>query len=166
MDDHPDPLMQFFTPAESETPDILYTALSIPSTSTGDEIKRAYRNAALRLHPDKHASKSEAERERLSREFQKVGFAYAVLGDQGKRKRSGSMSGFSRASYSFDVRADGRTGMMRLAERMIFHSRTPSPWDGMRTSSLSSNEWTGRCWTTTKLDISVGLPFCPNPLSS
>ena len=87
MDEHPDPLLQFFSPTEADVPDILYTALDLFPNCSVDEVKRAYRRAALRLHPDKHASKSEAERERLSKEFQRVGFAYAVLGDEGKRKR-------------------------------------------------------------------------------
>ena len=94
MDDHPDPLLQFFTAEESESPDILYTALELSANCSPDDVKRAYRKAALRFHPDKHASKNEDERERLSKEFQKVGFAYAVLGDGGKRKRSVSLASY------------------------------------------------------------------------
>ncbi|CAD6568429.1 MAG: hypothetical protein TREMPRED_004537 [Tremellales sp. Tagirdzhanova-0007] len=87
MDDHPDPLLQFFSATEFQSSDILYTTLELQSTCSADEIKRAYRKAALRLHPDKHATKSDTVRQEMSKEFQKVGFAYAVLGDEVKRKR-------------------------------------------------------------------------------
>ncbi len=87
MNHHPDPLHQFFTPSEADSPDILYTTLSLPPTCTPEEIKRSYRKAALRFHPDKHASKTDSQRNKMSKEFQKAGFAYAVLGDEGKRKR-------------------------------------------------------------------------------
>lgn len=87
MDSNEDPIRQFFTEAEAEQEDVLYSTLSIPRTATAEEIRKAYRKAALRLHPDKHASKGDEERQTLSQQFQRVGFAYAVLSDEKKRKR-------------------------------------------------------------------------------
>lgn len=87
MDDHPDPILNFYTAKESEDPEILYKTLSCSSTATNDELKKAYRKAALRYHPDKHSGKSSGEKEELGKEFQRVGFAWAVLSDDGKRKR-------------------------------------------------------------------------------
>lgn len=87
MDDREDPILQFFSQEEADQDDVLYSSLSVSRTATAEDIRKAYRKAALRLHPDKHASKPEEERKGLSAEFQKVGFAYAVLSDDKKRKR-------------------------------------------------------------------------------
>ncbi|KAJ9107162.1 hypothetical protein QFC19_002822 [Naganishia cerealis] len=102
MDEETDPIYQFFTPSELESPYALYTALSLPtppSSATKQEveshvssigasdIRSAYRRAALKCHPDKHASKSEEDRKELEKQFQKVGFAFAVLSDDTRRKR-------------------------------------------------------------------------------
>lgn len=103
---------QFFTPSEQESPFLLYTILgiSLPAKSdadpqpdfnpspnpnplprwkdiTQDEIKKAYRKSAVRCHPDKHVGKDEQEREGWVREFQRVGFAFAVLGGEARRAR-------------------------------------------------------------------------------
>ena len=155
MDNHPDPLLQFFSPVESEAPDILYTTLDLQSTCSADEIKRAYRKAALRLHPDKHATKSDTVREEMSRSFQRVGFAYAVLGDEAKRKRCVTPNSQSKPS----CRLIRRTGTTRLAELTTSPSPMPNQWDGMHTLSLYINVSIGRCSTTTKLSIKVGLPL-------
>lgn len=88
MDDTADPILNFFSAAEAEDETILYKALDLEASCSTDDIKRAYRRQALKYHPDKHASKGEAEREKFGREFQKVGFAYAVLSDEVRRKRS------------------------------------------------------------------------------
>ena len=58
----------------------LYSLLGVPRTSTKDEIKKAYRKLARELHPDRKNNKSAEER------FKKVSAAYAVLGDEEKRK--------------------------------------------------------------------------------
>ena len=82
-----DPINHFFTPSEVEDPKILYSTLALTSTATAEEIRKSYRRQALRLHPDKQSNKSEKEKEELGKAFQKVGFAYAVLSDEAKRKR-------------------------------------------------------------------------------
>ena len=88
MDDHPDPILNFFTQDEADaSPPILYTTLSLDPTATVEQVRKAYRRLALKYHPDKHAGKSEAERKDTEATFQRVGFAYAVLSDETKRKR-------------------------------------------------------------------------------
>jgi DnaJ family protein C protein 9 len=83
-----DPISQFFPDVDPSTVD-LYTTLGLLSSSlpSADDIKKAYRRAALRHHPDKHATATEDARADASRSFQQVGFAYAVLGDEARRKR-------------------------------------------------------------------------------
>ena len=61
-----------------------YTVLSVPSTTTADEIKSAYRKLALKHHPDKVAP---SERDAAHKQFQEIAFAYAILSDDRRRKR-------------------------------------------------------------------------------
>lgn len=79
-----DPLLNFFTEKEAEDKNVLYKTLGIEESATADEIKKAYRKAALRHHPDKQQG---GDKDAASQRFQQVGFAYAVLSDSGKRKR-------------------------------------------------------------------------------
>ncbi len=87
MTEDADPLLTFFSAAEAEDPDVLYTTLGVARDTGGTDISKAYRKAALRCHPDKHASKAPAEREALTAQFQRIGFAFAVLSDEKRRKR-------------------------------------------------------------------------------
>lgn len=71
--------------ASDEPPKIEpYTVLGLEKTASADEIKQAYRKAALKHHPDKSPEhlKSEAHIK-----FQEVAFAYAVLSDPARRAR-------------------------------------------------------------------------------
>ena len=67
----------------------LYKSLDAPPTSTSDDLKRAYRQAALKYHPDRasiSASVSDAEVVAASTlKFQAVSAAYQILMDEKKR---------------------------------------------------------------------------------
>lgn len=57
---------------------------SAAAAPTADQVKSAYRKAALRCHPDKVAPNQRAE---AHTQFQEVALAYAVLSDPARRKR-------------------------------------------------------------------------------
>lgn len=60
----------------------LYEVLGLPVRSNDmEELKRAYRKAALLWHPDKHGDKSAQEQEEASQRFLEIQEAYRVLSD-------------------------------------------------------------------------------------
>ncbi|KAK7408004.1 DnaJ-like protein xdj1 [Neonectria punicea] len=60
----------------------LYELLSIDKQSTPDQIKKAYRKAALKYHPDKVP---EEQREESEVKFKEITQAYEILSDEDKR---------------------------------------------------------------------------------
>jgi len=56
-----------------------YEALGVPVGSSKADVKKAYRKLAVLWHPDKHASKSEEEREKAGKKFQEIQNAYDRL---------------------------------------------------------------------------------------
>lgn len=61
-----------------------YAVLAVPQDATPDQIKTAYRKAALKYHPDKA---SEADKAAAHTKFQEIAFAHAILSDGRRRKR-------------------------------------------------------------------------------
>ena len=67
----------------SADPKQLYEQLGIDPTASAAEIKKAYRKAALKWHPDKNPD----DKETATANFQKVGTAYSILSDPEKKER-------------------------------------------------------------------------------
>ena len=59
-----------------------YEVLGVKKDASTEEIKKAYRKAAMKYHPDRNPGDKEAEAK-----FKEVGEAYEVLSDDGKRSR-------------------------------------------------------------------------------
>ncbi|KAG9251479.1 DnaJ domain-containing protein [Emericellopsis atlantica] len=81
MSDHEDLL-------EGQPPSIdPYEVLDLEKTASEDQIKRAYRKAALKHHPDKAPANHPKKLAAANKAFQEVAFAYAILSDPKRRKR-------------------------------------------------------------------------------
>ncbi|KND90686.1 DnaJ subfamily C member 9 [Tolypocladium ophioglossoides CBS 100239] len=61
-----------------------YEVLGLERAATADQIRSAYRKAALKNHPDKVSDDQKPE---AHEKFQSIAFAYAVLSDPARRKR-------------------------------------------------------------------------------
>lgn len=65
--------------------DDYYTTLGVERTASTDDINRAYRGLAKKLHPDRHIGKSTEEQAKAAETFKRVGEAHDVLSDPEKR---------------------------------------------------------------------------------
>ncbi|SPC63168.1 related to DnaJ protein [Ustilago sp. UG-2017b] len=87
--DEEDPGLQFFPDGNVD----LYGTLGVAKQARPEEIKKAYKKLALKFHPDKVLSNSApsnsapGEAEDAIQQFQKIGFAYAVLSDEVRRRK-------------------------------------------------------------------------------
>lgn len=69
----------------SGRPTDYYTALGIPSSATQQQIRDAYKKAALRTHPDRVPADS-PERAERTKKFQQINDAYYTLSDPARRR--------------------------------------------------------------------------------
>jgi curved DNA-binding protein CbpA len=60
----------------------LYAKLGVPQDATSEDIKRAYRKAAMKWHPDRNVGREDVARAT----FQEIKDAYAILSDEDQRK--------------------------------------------------------------------------------
>ena len=58
-----------------------YEILEVQRSATPEEIKKAYRQKAIKYHPDKNPGDAEAEKR-----FKEISEAYEVLSDEKKRQ--------------------------------------------------------------------------------
>ena len=63
-----------------------YKTLGVPENATANEIKSAYKKAALKFHPARWVNGTEEEKKNAEEQFKKIGEAYGVLGDENKRR--------------------------------------------------------------------------------
>ena len=63
-----------------------YALLGVDRKADDAALKKAYRKAAVKWHPDKHASKPEAEQKAAEEKFKEIAEAYDVLSDPQKRQ--------------------------------------------------------------------------------
>ena len=81
-----------------------YEVLGVKKDASAEEIKKAYRKAAMKYHPDRNPGDKEAEAK-----FKEVGEAYEVLSDDGKRSRYDQF-GFAGVDPNYGAGAGGGYG--------------------------------------------------------
>lgn len=64
-----------------------YEVLGVSKNATADEIKSAYRKLALKWHPDRWVSGTDAEKKTAEENFKEASEAYSVLSDPQKKAR-------------------------------------------------------------------------------
>ena len=62
-----------------------YEVLGIQKGASEDDIKQAYRKAALKWHPDRWVNGTDAEKKTAEEKFKEASEAYSVLSDPQKR---------------------------------------------------------------------------------
>ena len=88
----------------AETKRDYYEVLGVQKSATDEEIKKAYRKAAMKYHPDRNPGDKEAEAK-----FKEAGEAYEILSDDGKRQRYDQF-GFAGVDPSFGAGGSGPYG--------------------------------------------------------
>ena len=81
-----------------------YEVLGVKKDASAEEIKKAYRKAAMKYHPDRNPGDKEAEAK-----FKEAGEAYEVLSDDGKRQRYDQF-GFAGVDPNFGAGGSGPYG--------------------------------------------------------
>lgn len=71
-----------------------YQILGVSKDASADDVKRAYRKAAMRWHPDHQQGKSDAEKKEAEEKFKLVNEAYEVLSNPEKRQQYDNPSPF------------------------------------------------------------------------
>ena len=64
-----------------------YEVLGLQKGASADDIKAAYRKAALKWHPDRWVSGTDAEKKTAENNFKEASEAYSVLGDPDKKAK-------------------------------------------------------------------------------
>ena len=87
-----------------------YEVLGVEKNANADEIKKAYRKAAIKYHPDKNPGDKEAEEK-----FKEVSAAYETLSNPDKRRQ------YDQFGHDAYTRSGGGGGASYLGDHHLEH---------------------------------------------
>ena len=64
-----------------------YEILGISKSASEDEIKKAFKKAAIKYHPDKYSNAGDSEKKEAEEKFKEINEAYSVLSDPEKKSQ-------------------------------------------------------------------------------
>ncbi|CAN0157344.1 unnamed protein product [Ectocarpus sp. 12 AP-2014] len=97
-----------------------YKLLGVSRSADDAEIKKAYRKAALKYHPDRQSSKTDEEKEQAGKVFRDIAEAYEVLSDPTKKGRYDSGVDLEDLDNPHAGHGQGHGGM-EIDPSMLFH---------------------------------------------
>jgi len=141
-----------------------YTVLGVGEKAKQEDIKKAYRDLAIKYHPDKNPGDKQAEEK-----FKSISEAYYTLGDPKRRKeydtmrRMGSATGDFASAHGFDFsdfrqhfsQGGGFGGGSVFSD--IFEELFSGASSGGRTFYYSTGRDAGRTSQKVETDIVTGL---------
>ena len=84
-----------------------YQILGVGRNASADDIKKAYRELALKWHPDRWVSKPDDERRRAEETFKEITEAYETLSDPNKKSRYDLQSTFGGGlDFMWDIKTN------------------------------------------------------------
>lgn len=149
----------------SEASRDLYTVLGVSEEATGDEIKKAFRKAALQFHPDKNPDRVEWAQQ----QFITVQRAYEVLSDDQERafydrNREELARGGAQAA-DVDLKAKRQTERApHLSTRQLMRFFDTSAWSGFNDSDRGFYNVYGTLFDLIAKDEILAQPYPGEPL--
>jgi len=96
-----------------------YSILGVSEGASQEDIKHAFRRLAMKYHPDKNLGNEKWAEER----FKEVNEAYAILGDQGKRREYDRMKQAGFAGYGPQY-----AGRQYYSQEQVFRNAFANPY--------------------------------------
>ena len=166
-----------------------YEVLGVDKNASEDDIKKAFKKAAMKYHPDRFANASDAEKKDAEEKFKEINEAYQVLSDAQKKQQydqfghaafeqgGAGFGGSSRRSYvepGNDLRYNLEITLEEAAkgvEKTIKYKRTGKceychgtggEDDKMKTCSTCNGQGTIRTQQRTILGVMQSQSVCPD----
>ncbi len=118
-----------------------YQTLGIRPNATSDEIRQAYRRAAVRYHPDKNPNDHTAEDK-----FKEISEAYSILSDERARREYDRSKGFTNIASSNRPKSDQSNSNSTINDIFndLFKNRPDRKFNGKRSSIKTKQSFVNR----------------------
>ena len=97
-----------------------YKTLGLRADASGDEVRKAYLDAARQWHPDRFVGKSTLEAKKAEDRMRKVNEAWAVLGNNDRRRRyDQELAGLAEGASTLGEAVRTDDGVPRIDPRLL-----------------------------------------------